>query len=116
DAEAERAGRDVADAPVSGHKGLELSAANGPVAGRADEHQERQRDLDSERRRTVERQTEAERAPRSALATQEDLGRSSRRAGQDRRRRRARSEREPQRSHDASSTIQATSSRNDKPA
>ena len=115
EAEAERARRDIADAAVTRCEGVELSAANRAIAGGAREHQERERNLEAERRRPVERQAEAERCPRRAFAAQKHLARAVPGARQ-RGARRAPSEGVTQRSHEASSTIQATSSANDMPA
>ncbi len=63
------------DSAVPRHEFFELSAANGAIAGRACEHQERQSDLEAEGRRTIERQAEAERPARRSFAAQKHLGR-----------------------------------------
>ena len=68
-----RPGGDVADPAVLGGERVELSAAHRPVSGGAGDDCERQHDLETERRRTVERQAEPERAARRLKGVGDDL-------------------------------------------
>ena len=116
DAKADRPGEPIAGMARLLHDPVELAASLGAQKRRAEENEERQRDIEPVRRGTVQPNAPAQRRPRRPFGAQQHLmrGRFGRNRAQRRSRRLSPSEHFAQPSHDPSSTIREPGISNEK--